>query len=416
MKSNSPSARKKAMERLQALLKAILLRRTKKSQIDGKPILNLPERTTEASHAEFSQDEADFYSALENRSQLQFNKFLKAGTVGRNYSNILVLLLRLRQACCHPHLIKDFGQATSATEVSPEDMRKMAKELQPEVIARIKAQSGSNDDAALECPICMDLAENATICKWTAAIKRLIFRRALLTSVCSVIPCGHNSCSECFARITDPSQAIASGNADGRAEPKCPNCRGNISLLQVIDHKAFKQVHMPELLNNQDLIDDPTADIENTDRSDSEETSDDDEDSDDEELDAKGNLKGFIVDEDDLIEDGSESEDDGDDSYGRVQPKAEKATMQKSKKRSKGKGKGKAKEIKAPRQTLAELKRDGMRNAKARRKYLKRLNKDWIPSAKTEKTMELLRNIQERKDPVTKQCEKTIVFRYALRR
>jgi len=165
LKGNSQSAKARSMRQLQALLKAILLRRTKKSQIDGKPILNLPERTTNADHAAFSQDEDDFYRALESRTQLQFNKFLKAGTVGRNYSNILVLLLRLRQACCHPHLIKDFGQATGVTDVTVEDMRKLAKELAPDVVARIKEQSRSNDDAALECPVCMDLAENATICK-----------------------------------------------------------------------------------------------------------------------------------------------------------------------------------------------------------------------------------------------------------
>ncbi len=98
LKGNSEGLKSKAMRQLQALLKAILLRRTKKSQIDGRPILNLPERTTNACHASFSEDEAAFYSALESRTQLQFNKFLKAGTVGRNYSNILVLLLRLRQA------------------------------------------------------------------------------------------------------------------------------------------------------------------------------------------------------------------------------------------------------------------------------------------------------------------------------
>lgn len=86
------------MRKLQALLKAILLRRTKKSQIDGKSILDLPERTTEQSHASFSDDELEFYQALETHTQLTFNKYLKANTVGRNYSNILVLLLRLRQA------------------------------------------------------------------------------------------------------------------------------------------------------------------------------------------------------------------------------------------------------------------------------------------------------------------------------
>ena len=86
------------MRKLQALLKAILLRRTKKSQIDGKPILDLPVRTTEQSHAVFSDDELAFYQALQTQTQLTFNKYLKANTVGRNYSNILVLLLRLRQA------------------------------------------------------------------------------------------------------------------------------------------------------------------------------------------------------------------------------------------------------------------------------------------------------------------------------
>lgn len=86
------------MRKLQALLKAILLRRTKKSQIDGKSILDLPERTTEQRHAAFSDDELAFYQALETHTQLTFNKYLKANTVGRNYSNILVLLLRLRQA------------------------------------------------------------------------------------------------------------------------------------------------------------------------------------------------------------------------------------------------------------------------------------------------------------------------------
>ena len=152
------------MRQLQALLKAILLRRTKKSQIDGKPILNLPERTTEACHAAFSEDEAAFYSALQSRTQLQFNKYLKAGTVGRNYSNILVLLLRLRQACCHPHLIKDFGQASGAVDASPDEMRKLAKELAEDVVTRITELSRQNEDG-LECPICMDAAENATICK-----------------------------------------------------------------------------------------------------------------------------------------------------------------------------------------------------------------------------------------------------------
>lgn len=39
----------RAMKRLQALLRSILLRRTKKSTIDGKPIIDLPPKTEEVS-------------------------------------------------------------------------------------------------------------------------------------------------------------------------------------------------------------------------------------------------------------------------------------------------------------------------------------------------------------------------------
>lgn len=95
--SNNEDYKSRAMRQLQALLKALLLRRTKKSLYEGKPILSLPERTTEMDNPDFDEDESTFYQALENKTQLQFNKYLRAGTIGNSYSYILVLLLRLRQ-------------------------------------------------------------------------------------------------------------------------------------------------------------------------------------------------------------------------------------------------------------------------------------------------------------------------------
>ena len=165
---------------LQVLCKAIMLRRTKKSTFEGQPILVLPERTTEVENPEFSEDEETFYRALESRTQLQFNKYLRAGTVGSSYSAILVLLLRLRQACCHPHLIKDFG-VSAAADVSPDTLIDLAKSLDPQVVERIKATGGN-----FECPVCYDAVTNPAI----------------------FIPCGHDTCSDCFARIADPANAI----------------------------------------------------------------------------------------------------------------------------------------------------------------------------------------------------------------
>lgn len=131
-----------AMKKLQALLKAILLRRVKTSLIDGKPIITLPPKTEEIQHVVFNKDELDFYKALETKTQIMFNKYVRAGTVGRNYSNILVLLLRLRQCCCHPHLIMDFEQAPTGGTAPNEAMIALAKTLAPEVVARLLEAEG----------------------------------------------------------------------------------------------------------------------------------------------------------------------------------------------------------------------------------------------------------------------------------
>ena len=353
------------MRKLQALLKAILLRRTKKSMIDGKPILELPERVTEIQHAVFSEDEEEFYRALETQTQLTVSKYLRAGTLGRNYSNALVLLLRLRQACCHPHLIKDFGVSAGGGTggISVEDMLELAKSLGPGVVARIKGQG------AIECPICMDTIENATI----------------------FTPCGHSTCSECFTKIQDPSQAIAEG--EGNHAIKCPNCRGKVEPSKVTDYNSFKKVHMPEKVEAESSgAPGAEADNEEDSGSDSDSGSDTDEGDD---------LNGFIVQDD--VEDDDDTDTEG---YRKGNTPFEKSARKpkvKKAKKSKVKGKGKADEL--VRKTLAQLKAESHKNAKARRKYLKRLEKDWVTSAKIEKTLEILESIQQRKG-----SEKTIIF------
>lgn len=124
------------MPKFQALLKALLLRRTKTSQIDGKPILTLPPKVIETTHCVFSSEEEAFYSALRGKTIIQFNKYLRANTIGKNYSNILVLLLRLRQAACHPHLINDIEH--KAGEVEEGTMIELAKGLSLATVTRLK--------------------------------------------------------------------------------------------------------------------------------------------------------------------------------------------------------------------------------------------------------------------------------------
>jgi DNA repair protein RAD5 len=88
----------KGLQRLQMILEAIMLRRTKDQKIDdGKPIVALPPRTITLTAVEFNQEESELYQQLWNSSKNQVAHFIEAGTLMENYAHILELLLRLRQ-------------------------------------------------------------------------------------------------------------------------------------------------------------------------------------------------------------------------------------------------------------------------------------------------------------------------------
>ncbi|CAH6721762.1 DNA repair protein Rad5p [[Candida] jaroonii] len=93
--------RTKGVERLQALLKAICLRRTKDSLIDGKPILQLPEKHVHIDRLAMPTDEKDAYKSIESRTGKKAKRLLSSNG---SWSHILVLLTRLRQACLHTYL------------------------------------------------------------------------------------------------------------------------------------------------------------------------------------------------------------------------------------------------------------------------------------------------------------------------
>ncbi|RKF62189.1 putative swi snf family dna-dependent atpase [Erysiphe neolycopersici] len=355
--TKSESAIATAMKKFQALLKAILLRRTKNTLIDGKPIISLPPKVEEIHHVVFDDDESAFYNALESKTKIQFNKYLAAGSIGRNYSNILILLLRLRQACCHPHLIYDFDQAPPVeSQLREDEMIELAKSLAPDVIERLL-----NCDGAFECPICYDGVENPRI----------------------IIPCGHDTCNECLVKISD--QQALQRNSDHEmgqeAVSKCPSCRGPLILNKVIDYNSFKKVYNPEEEKN-----DETKKCDDEIESDSETQSDDGSETEDEDDGSlNGDLRNFIV---------SNPVNDQDIRNGEIKPKF-------SKKRDKGKGKSsqffRSKSIpmdekeKKPHLSLAMLKQEASKSAANRKRYMKYLKSRWQPSAKIIKCIELVR-------------------------
>ena len=228
-----------------------------------------------------------------------------------------------------------------------------------------------------ECPVCLDADLNP----------------------CIITPCGHTVCGECVQKLLDPTRGIRDGREVAGAA-KCPTCRGELKAAMITDYKHFCRVHAPEKLDPADR----TASEEPDSDSDSDSDSEDDEEAEEEadDIDENGDLADFVVPDGDGSDYEAEAPDEVDDEEASQDGPVAKSKRQK-KKGVKGKGKAKAKA--KTKVTLAQLKKESLRNKAAKAKYLRRLRKNWISSAKIERTMQLVSDIVA-KDPT----EKILIF------
>ncbi|TEA08981.1 putative ATP-dependent helicase [Colletotrichum sidae] len=391
-KKGDPQAQ--AMKNLQVLLKATMLRRTKGSEIDGKPILQLPEKSEEVIYAALDEDERKFYSDLESQSQVQINKYLRKGTLGKHYSHVLVLLLRLRQSCCHPHLLLDSDEA--APEVDS-GMLERVQSLSAAVVLRLteKSRAVENGDAmdeGFECPICYDIMPDPTI----------------------PLPCGHELCAGCLKQHVENANRdnIRNGEEDGPV--KCAVCRGPLDPQNVITFSAFKRVHMPKV-NSGSSEEESDGSVWTSDDEAGRDEDDGEADQSAEkqqDVEENGSLRNFIVPDDVYgnISDDDDDDDDDDRSSTSSEPKPPQQAKGETPSAEKkgGKKAPRIKEAKKRRKKikgtmLQSLRKEAKKNAAAWKDYTKYLSHHWLSSAKARACMELLRKIQDT-------GEKTIVF------
>ncbi|KAF9467200.1 SNF2 family N-terminal domain-containing protein [Collybia nuda] len=118
----------RAMKRLQVVLKQIMLRRRKDQLLNGKPLIELPQRLINVISCPFDPSEQAFYDGLENKMEDVIEKLMAQSKGKNNYISVLLLLLRLRQACNHPVLVaEDYKTDMDAVEpkskksVDPQD-------------------------------------------------------------------------------------------------------------------------------------------------------------------------------------------------------------------------------------------------------------------------------------------------------
>ena len=189
---NNPEIRESGFRRLHAYLVPILLRRTKSTKIDDRPIVELPERRIEVLPCNFNEKERMFYCKLESEVQLKVRQMQEDGSLKKCYLNMLWMCLRLRQACNHPKLVRNLKQGKNSI-------------LQEEIKALLQLSKSKREsllkcleDTALECVSCLDPADDPVISK-----------------------CCHVFCRQCVSkRLSDASQ----GNLGSSPSYRCPSC------------------------------------------------------------------------------------------------------------------------------------------------------------------------------------------------
>jgi len=184
----------------QNMLKPLMIRRTKSMKgNDENPLVLLPSRKNKIVRIELSPEEKDFYRALFWKTKLEFDKFEKSNAVMFNITHVLQLIVRLRQALCHPILCRS-ALATDLIEAGTQNSVSSLDELLDKFITKAAPNASSEffqnaiEDLKrvgienLECPICL-----SEPCQFPI-----------------MTPCGHTMCRKCVM---------------GRLRGECPICR-----------------------------------------------------------------------------------------------------------------------------------------------------------------------------------------------
>lgn len=185
----------RALDVVQTVLEPLVMRRTKDMKTpDGAPLVPLPPKQIDIVDVELSEAERAVYDYIFTRAKRNFNDNLEAGTVMKSFTSLFAQILRLRQTCCHPILVRN--QDIVAEEVEAGALADAAAGLADDMdlqalIERFTATTDDaadanvfgahvlqqiRDEAANECPICSEepmIEQTVTGC-WHSACKKCL--------------------------------------------------------------------------------------------------------------------------------------------------------------------------------------------------------------------------------------------------
>lgn len=221
----------RALDVVQTVLEPLVMRRTKDMKTPGgEPLVLLPPKSIEIVDVELSQAERAVYDYVFARAKRTFSANIEKGTVMKAYTTIFAQILRLRQTCCHPTLVRNqdivaeeelAGAEADAAAGFSDDMDLQTLIQQFTATTNDNGEKDANtfgahvleqicDEAINECPIC---SEEPMIDQ-------------------TVTGCWHSACKQCLLDYMKH-------HTDRHETPRCFNCRKPLNardLFEVVRH------------------------------------------------------------------------------------------------------------------------------------------------------------------------------------
>ncbi|KAL5598719.1 hypothetical protein BROUX41_003369 [Berkeleyomyces rouxiae] len=220
----------RALDVVQTVLEPLVMRRTKDMKTpSGEPLVPLPPKIVEIVEVELSQTERDIYNHVLAMAQNSLSENMANGTVLKAYTSIFAQILRLRQVCCHPVLVRnqallaeeaDQAARADASDGLADDMD--LDHLLQKFVADVDQDAASESskansfgahaleqirkEAEAECPICTDEPMEEQ----------------------TVTGCWHSACKKCLLEYMRHE-------TDKGRQPRCVTCRQVINTRELYE-------------------------------------------------------------------------------------------------------------------------------------------------------------------------------------
>ncbi|KAG7143688.1 DNA repair protein RAD5 like [Verticillium longisporum] len=217
----------RALDVVQTVLEPLVLRRTKDMKTpNGDPLVPLPPKKVEIVGVKLGEAERGIYDYIFLRAKQAFSKNMEAGTVMKSFTSIFAQILRLRQSCCHPILVRnkdvvaDEEEAGAAADLAAGLADDMDLNVLIEHFSADTSETETNpnafgahvlgqirDEEASECPICSE----------EPMIEQTVTGG-----------CWHSACKKCLLDYMKHQ-------TDRHKVPTCPNCRAEINYRDLFE-------------------------------------------------------------------------------------------------------------------------------------------------------------------------------------